>query len=116
MNQVQRLRIASVLNRDCYGRLTDALWDDYTRSWEQSLPDAVDRFSEALASAKANKDAANPDELWVRYGQWTRVNSDRGERIAHRHSFYIEKMSEFLRPLQPKAARRAFSFHPMINA
>jgi HNH endonuclease len=88
--------------------LTDALWDDYTRSWEQTLPDAVDKFSEALASAKANKDAATPDEFWNRYGQWTRVNSDRGERIAHRHSFYMEKMFEFLGPLQAKDSQRAF--------
>jgi 5-methylcytosine-specific restriction endonuclease McrA len=55
-----------------------------------------------------NKDQNNPDEFWNRYGQWTRVNSDRGERIAHRHTFYIEKMFEFLGPLQPKDPQRAF--------
>ncbi|MBV9827534.1 MAG: HNH endonuclease, partial [Alphaproteobacteria bacterium] len=88
--------------------LVDALWGDYTHSWEGKLPQAIDRFSEALASAKLNKDTANPDEFWIRYGQWTRVNSDRGERIAHRHAFYVEKMFEFLAPLQPKDPQRSF--------
>lgn len=89
-------------------RTLDALWDDDTRSREQALPDAVDRYTTALASAKANKDPAGPDEFWIRYGQWARVNSDRGERIAHRHAFDIEKTFEFLGPLQPKDPQRRF--------
>jgi hypothetical protein len=88
--------------------LVDSLWDDYTRSWERALPAALDRFLEGLASAKAKKDAENPDEFWIRYGQWTRVNSDRGERIAHRHAFYMEKMLEYLGPLQLKDPQRVF--------
>ena len=86
--------------------LMDSIWDDYTRAWEAKLPDALDRFNEAFASAKATKDDQMPDQFWIRYGQWTRVNSDRGERITHRHIFYIEKMHEFMAPLQdsrPKA-------------
>lgn len=88
--------------------LVDSLWDDYTRSWESTLPGALDRFLEGLASAKAQKDAENPDEFWIRYGQWTRVNSDRGERIAHRHAFYAEKMIEYLSPLEPRDPQRVF--------
>lgn len=86
----------------------DSLWNDYTRSWEATLPGALDRFLEGLASAKVHKDAENPDEFWTRYGQWTRVNSDRGERIAHRHTFYTEKMFEYLGPLQLKDTQRVF--------
>ena len=88
--------------------LVDTLWDDYTRSWEKTLPTALDRFLAGLASAKATKDSAKPDEFWLRYGQWTRVNSDRGERIAHRHVFYMEKMIEFLKPLQMKDPKRIY--------
>ena len=47
-------------------------------------------------------------QFWLRYGQWTRVNSDRGERIAHRHIFYMEKMLEYLQPLQMKDPKRIY--------
>jgi 5-methylcytosine-specific restriction endonuclease McrA len=86
----------------------DSLWDDYTRSWESTLPKALDRFSEEFASAKSKKDIDKPDEFWIRYGQWTRVNSDRGERIAYRHAFYMEKMFEYLGGLHKKDPQRAF--------
>lgn len=88
--------------------LVDSLWDDYTRSWEANLGPALDKFLTNLAKAKATQDAAKPDEFWIRYGQWTRVNSDRGERIAHRHAFYLEKMLEYLAPLQMKDPRRIY--------
>jgi hypothetical protein len=88
--------------------LVDTLWDDYTRSWEKNLPAALDRFLAGLASAKATKDSPKPDEFWLSYGQWTRVNSDRGERIAHRHKFYMEKMFEYLQPLQMKDPKRIY--------
>lgn len=79
--------------------LVDSLWDDYTRAWEAKLPEALDRFLSRLAEAKAGRDSAQPDPYWQNYGQWTRVNSDRGERIAHRHRFYVERMLEFMGPL-----------------
>jgi hypothetical protein len=89
--------------------LVDTLWDDYTRSWESKLPSALDKFMEGFASAKAHKDSPSPDEFWIKYGQWTRVNSDRGDTIARRHAFYVEKMFEYLAPLQMKDPTRAFS-------
>lgn len=58
--------------------------------------------------AKTTKDSTKPDEFWLQYGQWTRVNSDRGERIGHRHAFYMEKMLEYLQPLQLKDAKRIY--------
>jgi len=88
--------------------LTDSLWDDYTRSWEENLPGAVDQFLSRFAAAKKERRAANPDEFWTQYGQWTRVNSDRGETIAHRHAFYVRKMHEYLAPLQTRDPRRAY--------
>jgi len=88
--------------------LVDSLWDDYTRSWEPNLPSAVDQFSASLANATKTKDSPQPDEFWLRYGQWTRVNSDRGERIRHRHEFYSERMLDYLGPLQIKDPKRTF--------
>lgn len=88
--------------------LVDALWDDYTRSWEKRFPEALDKFISNLAAAKGSKDSAMPDEFWIQYGQWTRVNSDRGDRIAHRHRFYMKKMFEYLAPLELKDPKRIF--------
>jgi hypothetical protein len=88
--------------------LVDSLWDDYTRSWEATLPSALDQFSAAFAKAKVTRDSPQPDDFWLRYGLWTRVNSDRGDRIGHRHEFYAEQMLEFLHPLQLKDPKRAY--------
>ncbi|MGD9537471.1 MAG: HNH endonuclease family protein [Alphaproteobacteria bacterium] len=88
--------------------LVDTLWDDYTRSWESALPAALDKFSAALASAKETRYESQPEEFWLRYGQWTRVNSDKAETIRRRHVFYAEKMLGFLQPLQLKDPKRTF--------
>ena len=88
--------------------LVDTLWDEYTRSWEATLPKALDNFSRAFLKAKESKDSTQPDEFWLRYGQWTRVNSDRGDRIRHRHQFYLEKMFQYLQPLQLKDPKRSY--------
>ena len=86
--------------------LVDSLWDDYTRSWEADLPQAVDKFSEQLSIASKDKDAANP--YWAKYGQFTRANADRADTIRRRHEFYASAMREFLAPLQSKDPQRLF--------
>jgi 5-methylcytosine-specific restriction endonuclease McrA len=88
--------------------LVDSLWDDYAPDWEGRLARALDKFQAKLLEAKATKDSANPDPYWLQYGQWTRVNSDRGARIALRHRFYLERMAKFLAPLTLKDSRRCF--------
>ena len=88
--------------------LVDSLWDDYTRSWEEKLPRALDSFLEHVAQGKASKEAATPDPFWQQYGQWTRVNSDSGRTIAHRHKFYTEKMLEYMSPLTLKDPTRVY--------
>ncbi len=86
--------------------LVASLWDDYTRSWEATLPVAVDKFAESFRNASKTKDATNP--FWAEYGQLTRSNSDRAETIQRRHRFYAETMLEFLGPLQQKDPQRLF--------
>ncbi len=88
--------------------LVDALWDDYAPNWEDRLPKALDQFLEQLANAKATKDSDHPSEYWIQYGQWTRVNSDRGDRISRRHYFYSRKMLDLLQPLTRKDPKRLF--------
>lgn len=88
--------------------LVDSLWDDYVRDWEQKLPGALDRFLEEIAKAKLTKDDPSPSEFWTQYVTWTRVNSDRGETIARRNRFYLEKMHEFLAPLTLKDPKRLY--------
>ena len=86
--------------------LVDSLWDDYTRSWEQSLSDAVDGFTDSFRKASKDRDAGNP--FWAQYAQFTRTNADRAETIRRRHEFYTKTMLEFLGPLQPKDSQRLF--------
>ena len=88
--------------------LVDALVDNYAPDWADRFPDALDRFLEGLAVGKTRNDAGEPDEFWTQYGQWTRVNSDRGEVIARRHRFYLQKMHVYLSPLTPKDPNRTF--------
>ena len=87
----------------------DQIWDDYTKSWEPGLQKAQGTFSAALAkSAKATREG-EPDEMWNRYGVWTRSNSDHGENIARRHSHSVRRMVEFLGTLTPLGPKRAFN-------
>jgi 5-methylcytosine-specific restriction endonuclease McrA len=87
--------------------LLDSLLDDYTRSWEATFSAAFDTFRDQMTKAKRTKDDANPSDYWLRYGIWTRVNSDRADAIQRRHEFFASKMSEQL-ALVPKDPQRAF--------
>lgn len=78
--------------------LVDSLWDDYTRSWESTFAEAFDQFREALAKATGTRYSANPSDYWLRYGQLTRVNSDRGDNIRRRHEFFSTQMQGMLAP------------------
>lgn len=88
--------------------ITDTLWDDYTRNWEERLPQAIDNFLAAVAEGNLTKTNSTPSPYWSQYAQWTRVNSDRGDTIGQRHRFYQEKMLQSLHPLQPKDSVRLY--------
>src|SRR6202030_708826 len=88
--------------------LVDSLWDDYTKSWHNDLPQAFDNFKLKVAEGTKEAKSDNPtSEFWVRYGQWTRTNSDRGATIERRHIFFVEKMREMMK-LQLKDPNRSF--------
>ena len=87
---------------------SDSIWDNYTRSWESTLQKAQGEFSAALARAAKSSKKGEPDEAWLRYGVWTRSNSDRGENIRLRHRYYSQRIVEFLGNLTPLDTQRAF--------
>lgn len=87
--------------------LVDTLMDDYSPSWEGRFAKAFDKFREEFAKGKTTSGDPNPSEYWLRYGVFTRVNSDRGESIRRRHEFFVAKMLEFLQP-QLKDPKRLF--------
>lgn len=87
--------------------LIDSLLDEYTRGWESRFPAAFDSFREEFAKAKLTRDSPNPSDYWLRYGVWTRVNSDRGDAIQRRHEFFAARMLESLCP-QMKDPQRSF--------
>jgi len=85
----------------------DSLLDEYTRTWEAKFAEAFDKFREGLARAKQQRLDAAPNEYWHRYGEHTRVSSDRAESVQRRHEFFSLKMSEMLQ-LQMKDSQRLF--------
>lgn len=88
--------------------LADMLWDDYTRSWETSLPRALDSFMGAVANAWHNQ---TPNDFLLRYAHLTRVGADRADTIRRRHEFYVGQMLSFLNDVTPlvlKDPRRVF--------
>jgi len=88
--------------------LMDSLLEDYTKSWEDKLPGAFDRFMHELAAGTKTRWEVPPDESWTRYGAATRVNSDREQTIRQRHEFFCERMLEFMAPMQLKDTQRLF--------
>jgi hypothetical protein len=87
--------------------LVDSLLGNYTLGWRDRFANAFDTFRENFAKSKQTRDDPRPSDYWLRYGVWTRVNSDRGEAIQIRHEFFASKMRELLQP-QPKDPQRTF--------
>ena len=88
----------------------DDLLDDYTKSWESQLADAVDQFviDLAVATKEAREHPGVPNEFWSRYGQWARTAASGGSTIALRHRFFAERMRNSLQPLHMKDPIRIF--------
>ena len=84
--------------------LIDTLLDEYTRSWTSNLAIAFDNFRLTLAQHTANR-FETQGEYWVRYGQFTRANSDRADVIQHRHQFLAEKMYAAIKPVMKDSTR-----------
>jgi HNH endonuclease len=79
--------------------LVDKLLDDYTRSWTNKIAPAFDLFRQEVLMAKETRDDPMPGEFYLRYGSWTRTNTDRADTIQRRHEFFAAKMYEYMQPV-----------------
>ena len=89
--------------------LVDRLRDEFTPAWQQQFPLALDTFLLNLRGASRVEEFDPQYRFWSQYGTWTRVNSDRGERISLRHSFYVAQMLTEMPATAPKDPSRQFS-------
>ena len=85
------------------------LQDEFTPAWQQEFAAALDVFLQNLKGASKVDESDPKYRYWSQYGTWTRVNSDRGENITLRHSFYVAQMLSEMPATTPKDASRQFS-------
>lgn len=85
------------------------LRDDFSPAWEDQFALALDKFLSNLKGAAKVEEDDPKHTYWSQYGTWTRVNSDRGESISRRHTFYVARMLEEMPATEPKDLTRQFS-------
>ena len=89
--------------------LVNRLREDFSPTWQEEFATALDAFLLNLKGA-SKVDESDPKYIyWLQYGTWTRVNSDRGENISLRHSFYVTQMLVKMPATAPKDPTRLFS-------
>ena len=89
--------------------LVDRLRDEFTPAWQHEFAHALDTFLLNLKGASKVEDTDPKYRFWSQYGTWTRVNSDRGEKISLRHSFYVTQMLAGMPATAPKDPSRQFT-------
>ena len=89
--------------------LVDRLRDGFTPAWQDEFAPALDGFLQNLREASRTDESDPTYRFWSQYGTWTRVNSDRGEKISLRHSFYLAQMLDAMPGTAPKDPTRQFS-------
>ena len=75
--------------------LLDALFDDYTKSWQGKFIKAYDSFK--MKSAIAKKDQVG--EYWTEFSAWTQTASNAPRTIQKRHAFFLKEMLGELNPV-----------------
>ena len=89
--------------------LVDQLRDHFTPAWQEEFATALDHFLLNLKGAFKVEESDPKYRYWSRYGKWTRVNSDRGENISLRHSFYVAEILAKMPATSLKDRSRLFS-------
>ena len=89
--------------------LVNRLRDDFTPAWQDEFPSALDAFLLNLRGAHKVEESDPKYVYWSQYGNWTRVNSDRGENISLRHFFYVARILARMPATEPKDPDRQFS-------
>ncbi len=88
--------------------LLDTIWDDYTRSWEETLVPAHGAFATALVDARATRNDVEPAESWTQYGQFASGSTGRGSNVRQRHNYYSKRMIELMGNLVLKDPKRSY--------
>ena len=89
--------------------LVSRLRSEFSPAWQEEFPRALDDFLLNLKGVSKIEESDPRYRFWSQYGTWTRVNSDRGENIALRHSFYVAEMLENMPATALKDSSRHFS-------
>ena len=85
------------------------LRDNFTPPWEDEFALALDKFLSNLKGADKVEQDDQKYSYWSQYGIWIRSNSDRGESISRRHSFYVARMLEKMPSTEVRDSKRQFS-------
>lgn len=89
--------------------LVDRLSENFSPVWEEEFSPALDEFLLNLKEASKVEESDPKYKYWSQYGVKTRANSDRGETISQRHSFYVEQMLAKMPNTTQKDPTRHFS-------
>ena len=89
--------------------LVNRLRDGFSPAWQDEFPSALDNFLHNLREAPKDDDQHPKYRYWSQYGNWTRTNSDRGDRITQRHEFYISEMLAEMPATTPRDPTRHFT-------
>ncbi len=89
--------------------LVDRLRDDFSPAWQDEFVTALSAFLLNLKGANKLEESDPKYRFWSQYGTWTRVSSDRGEKIFLRHSFYVSEMLAAMPITVRKDSRRQFT-------
>ena len=89
--------------------LVDRLRDDFSPAWKEEFASSLETFLLNLKGASRVDESDPKYRYWSQYGTWTRANSDRGENISLRHSFYLSEMLAAMPATTPKDPLRQFS-------
>ena len=89
--------------------LVNRLRNDCTPAWQGEFAPALDTFLLNLKGASKVEESDPKYMYWSQYGNWTRVNSDKGANISLRHSFYVARMLARMPATAAKDSNRQFS-------
>lgn len=82
--------------------LIDSLLDNYTNDWKTRFANSFDRFRKELGlqrlAMNRNADSNNLGEYILNYYIYTTSQADNANSLRKRHTFFSNKMMEFLQP------------------
>ena len=81
--------------------LINSLLDDYTRDWQNKFIEAFDSFRHNALVDKRQKEG----EYWFKYISLTIAQAAQASSLQRRHSFFVEKMTEILKPVRKDDTR-----------